>query len=80
MPPFKAPLRLIALPSSTFFLALSLAFAGVSLVFTFCGFANLGTEHAENKIIKKKMNFTYDPELIAEHQYTIHGNTWKGIA
>tara|TARA_B110000027_G_scaffold73580_1_gene78416 strand:+ start:335 stop:1018 length:684 start_codon:yes stop_codon:yes gene_type:complete len=33
-----------------------------------------------NKIIKKKMNFTYDPELIAEHQYTIHGNTWKGIA
>ena len=33
-----------------------------------------------NKIIKKKMNFIYDPELIAEHQYTIHGNTWKGIA
>ena len=33
-----------------------------------------------NKIIKKKMNFTYEPELIAEHQYTIHGNTWKGIA
>ena len=33
-----------------------------------------------NKIIKKKMNFTYEPELIAEHQYTIHGNAWKGIA
>ena len=33
-----------------------------------------------NKIIKKKMNFIYEPELIAEHQYTIHGNTWKGIA
>ena len=33
-----------------------------------------------NKIIKKKMNFTYEPDLIAEHQYTIHGNTWKGIA
>ena len=33
-----------------------------------------------NKIIKKKMNFTYEPELVAEHQYTIHGNTWKGIA
>ncbi|MDC0518303.1 glycosyltransferase [Candidatus Pelagibacter sp.] len=33
-----------------------------------------------NKIIKKKMSFIYDPELIAEHQYTIHGNTWKGIA
>jgi rhamnosyltransferase len=33
-----------------------------------------------NKIIKKKMNFIYEPGLIAEHQYTIHGNTWKGIA
>ncbi len=33
-----------------------------------------------NKIVKKKMNFIYDPELVAEHQYTIHGNTWKGIA
>ena len=33
-----------------------------------------------NKIIKKKMSFIYDPDLIAEHQYTIHGNTWKGIA
>ena len=33
-----------------------------------------------NKIVRKKMNFIYDPELIAEHQYTIHGNTWKGIA
>ena len=33
-----------------------------------------------NKIIKKKLNFIYEPELIAEHQYTIHGNTWKGIA
>ncbi len=33
-----------------------------------------------NKIIKKKMSFIYDPELIAEHQYTLHGNTWKGIA
>ena len=25
------------------------------------------------------MSFIYDPELIAEHQYTLHGNTWKGI-
>ena len=33
-----------------------------------------------NKIIKKKLNYIYDPELIAEHQYTLHGNTWKGIA
>jgi rhamnosyltransferase len=33
-----------------------------------------------NKIIKKKMNFVYDPEIVAEHQYTLHGNTWKGIA
>ena len=33
-----------------------------------------------NKIIKKKMNFIYDPELTVEHQYTLHGNTWKGIA
>tara|TARA_B100000902_G_scaffold238487_1_gene225860 strand:+ start:4653 stop:5336 length:684 start_codon:yes stop_codon:yes gene_type:complete len=33
-----------------------------------------------NKVVKKKMNFIYDPELIAEHQYTLHGNTWKGIA
>ena len=33
-----------------------------------------------NKIIKKKMNFIYEPKLSAEHQYTIHGNTWKGIA
>ena len=33
-----------------------------------------------NKIIKKKMSFIYYPELIAEHQYTLHGNTWKGIA
>ena len=32
-----------------------------------------------NKIVKK-MNFVYDPELIAEHQYTLYGNTWKGIA
>jgi len=33
-----------------------------------------------NKVIKKKFNYIYDPELEAEHQYTIHGNTWKGIA
>jgi hypothetical protein len=26
------------------------------------------------------MNFIYDPEIVAEHQYTLHGNTWKGIA
>ena len=32
-----------------------------------------------NKIIKKKLNFLYDPEIVAEHQYTLHGNTWKGI-
>ena len=28
----------------------------------------------------RKFNYIYDPELEAEHQYTIHGNTWKGIA
>ena len=33
-----------------------------------------------NKVIKKRFNYIYDPELEAEHQYTIHGNTWKGIA
>ena len=33
-----------------------------------------------NRVIKKKFNIIYDPTLIAEHQYTIHGNTWKGIA
>ena len=33
-----------------------------------------------NRIIKRKMSFIYDPELTAEHQYTVHGNTWKGIA
>ena len=36
--------------------------------------------YCANKIIKKKMNFIYDPEIEAEHQYTLHGNTWKGIA
>ncbi len=33
-----------------------------------------------NKMIKRKKNFIYDPKLIVEHQYTLHGNTWKGIA
>jgi len=32
-----------------------------------------------NKIVKKKLNYLYDPSLIAEHQYTANGNTWKGI-
>lgn len=33
-----------------------------------------------NRIIKKRLNYFYDPDLVAEHQYTLHGNTWKGIA
>ena len=33
-----------------------------------------------NKMVKKKLNFFYDSDLVAEHQYTLHGNTWKGIA
>lgn len=32
-----------------------------------------------NKIVKKKMKYLYDPTMIAEHQYTNNGNTWKGI-
>jgi rhamnosyltransferase len=32
-----------------------------------------------NKIVKKKMNYLYDPKIVAEHQYTSNGNTWKGI-
>ena len=32
-----------------------------------------------NKIVKLKYNYLYDPNLIAEHQYTENGNTWKGI-
>ena len=33
----------------------------------------------DDKIIKKKLKYLYDPNLIAEHQYTENGNTWKGI-
>jgi len=32
-----------------------------------------------NTIIKKKYNYLYEPDLAVEHQYTINGNTWKGI-
>lgn len=33
-----------------------------------------------NKIMKNKnKKFIYDPELEADHHYTLHGNTWKGI-
>ena len=32
-----------------------------------------------NKIVKLKYNYLYDPNLIVEHQYTVNGNTWKGI-
>ncbi len=32
-----------------------------------------------NKIVKMKLNYLYDPNLVAEHQYTVNGNTWKGI-
>ena len=32
-----------------------------------------------NMIVKKKMNYLYEPMLVAEHQYTDNGNTWKGI-
>lgn len=32
-----------------------------------------------NNIIQKKHNILYDPLMEAEHHYTIHGNTWKGL-
>ena len=32
-----------------------------------------------NKIVKRRMKYLYDPTMIAEHQYTNNGNTWKGI-
>ena len=32
-----------------------------------------------NRIIKKKMNYLYDPSVEVDHQYTENGNTWKGI-
>ncbi len=32
-----------------------------------------------NKIVRKNYKYLYDPELIAEHHYTLNGNTWKGI-
>jgi rhamnosyltransferase len=32
-----------------------------------------------NKIIERKLNFLYDPSLLAEHHYTTNGNTWKGL-
>ena len=32
-----------------------------------------------NEFVKKKYKFLYDPNLEADHHYTINGNTWKGI-
>ena len=32
-----------------------------------------------NNIIKKKLNYLYDPSIEVDHQYTPNGNTWKGI-
>ena len=32
-----------------------------------------------NKIIKKKLNYLYDPSIEVDHHYTANGNTWKGI-
>ena len=32
-----------------------------------------------HKIVNKKLNYIYEPDLIAEHHYTSNGNTWKGI-
>ena len=32
-----------------------------------------------NKIVKKNLKYLYDPKMVAEHQYTLNGNTWKGI-
>lgn len=33
-----------------------------------------------NNLMKnKKTKFLYDPSLEADHHYTLHGNTWKGI-
>ena len=32
-----------------------------------------------NDIIIKGKKFLYDPDLSADHHYTINGNTWKGI-
>ena len=32
-----------------------------------------------NKIVKQNKKYLYVPTLIAEHQYTNNGNTWKGI-
>mgnify|MGYP001160120889 CR=1 FL=1 len=32
-----------------------------------------------NRIVKKKMNYLYDPSIEVDHQYTENGNTWKGI-
>ena len=32
-----------------------------------------------NNIVKKKNQFLYEPNLVAEHHYTENGNTWKGI-
>lgn len=31
-------------------------------------------------IVKKKLNFLYDPSLEVIHHYTENGNTWKGLA
>jgi rhamnosyltransferase len=32
-----------------------------------------------NNMMKKKIKFLYDPSLEAKHNYTLAGNTWKGI-
>ena len=32
-----------------------------------------------NNIISKKLEYLYEPKIVAEHHYTENGNTWKGI-
>ena len=32
-----------------------------------------------NSVIKKKLNFLYDPSLEVIHHYTENGNTWRGL-
>ncbi len=32
-----------------------------------------------NKIVSLKYNYLYDPNMEVDHQYTDHGNTWKGL-
>lgn len=30
-------------------------------------------------IVKKKLNYLYDPNHVVEHYYTENENTWKGL-